>query len=123
MINVLNAKKSQDGSQTGTAGTASKKNTTEPDKCLRCGECCHFMIKKKRIRCQYLMKMQSGLHFCRIYQFRLGQTCHNNFPQVTCKLRTETRDQSGKVRIIPGCPYNDEIQKKTEEEKENNQAV
>lgn len=72
-------------------------------KCLRCGQCCHFEVDGKLIKCPHLIKLSSGKTLCRIYndKKRIGKCIYKKGKTMfLCTERTMNKAN------YPGCPYN-----------------
>ena len=91
--------------------------------CTRCGQCCHFRLNDKLVKCKYLVKIgkrvvktKKGLpqktsqgkliyrniYTCRIYHQRLGTilAINNKGQQYICINREDNPYD------YKGCPYN-----------------
>lgn len=63
-------------------------------KCVRCGKCCKG--------CRFLMRLQSGKTFCRIYPNRIGTIVSD---KLVCVPRKEQFDENGNIEHFEGCPF------------------
>jgi hypothetical protein len=72
------------------------------DKCLRCGQCCHYPIQGILTPCRFLKKLPDGKTRCGVYKTRIGRVMFNinNVTYVICGDRKDSRFN------YPGCPYN-----------------
>lgn len=69
--------------------------------CLRCGQCCYFIIEGVTHKCNHLVRLSNGKTLCRVYKTRLGRILFQSSEGTTiCKKRIEVKT------YYPGCPYN-----------------
>lgn len=71
-------------------------NIDDLDACLRCGKCCHYIVKNVAVACPFLVINRHSI-YCSIYPSRLGTVIA---PGMVC------RERKNVPYDFPGCPYN-----------------
>lgn len=70
-------------------------------KCLRCGQCCFFLVDNVVRRCRFLVSLPSGKTLCRVYNGRKGHTIYRGETKTILCVECEELPFD-----FEGCPFN-----------------